>query len=131
MEARLNTKADLLKEYWYDMAMNEQARAKLEQKIIEEIKTQKHLIETFEEAFKPVAPYNAIGRPTRMEAISSQGISEASLNSAKVKLAQLEKALGKVHLPQFGICARCSNSIPQERIMLMPESTISVSCAEQ
>tara|TARA_B100001123_G_C14572369_1_gene734789 strand:- start:309 stop:455 length:147 start_codon:yes stop_codon:yes gene_type:complete len=47
MEAALNTKADLLKEYWYYMAMNEQARAKLEQKIIEEIKTQKHLIETF------------------------------------------------------------------------------------
>jgi len=113
------------------MAMNEQARAKLEQKIIEEIKTQKHLIETFEETSKPVAPDNAIGRLTRMEAISSQGISEASLNSAKVKLAQLEKALEKVHLPQFGVCARCSNSIPQERIMLMPESTICVSCAEQ
>ena len=131
MEARLNTKADLLKEYWYDMAMNEQARAKLEQKIIEEIKTQKHLIETFEETSKPVAPDNAIGRLTRMEAISSQGISEASLNSAKVKLAQLEKALKKIHLPQFGVCARCSNSIPQGRIMLMPESTICVSCAEQ
>ena len=131
MEARLNTKADLLKEYWYDMAMNEQARAKLEQKIIEEIKIQKHLIETFEETSKPVAPDNAIGRVTRMEAISSQGISKASLNAAKVKLAQLEKALKKVHLPQFGVCARCSNSIPQKRIMLMPESTICVSCAEQ
>ena len=112
------------------MAMNEQARAKLKQKIIEEIKIQKHLIETFEETSKPVAPDNAIGRLTRMEAISSQGISEASLNSAKVKLAQLEKALEKVHLPQFGVCARCSNSIPQGRIMLMPESTICVSCAE-
>ena len=113
------------------MAMNEQARAKLKQKIIEEIITQKHLIENFEEASKPVAPDNAIGRLTRMEAISSQGISEASLNSAKAKLAQLEKALEKVHLPQFGICARCSNSIPQGRIMLMPESAICVSCAEQ
>ena len=131
MEARLNTKADLLKEYWYDMAMNEQGRVKLEQKIIEEIKIQKHLIETFEETSKPVAPDNAIGRLTRMEAISSQGISEASLNSAKVKLAQLERALEKVYLPQFGVCALCSNSIPQERIMLMPESTICVSCAEQ
>ena len=131
MEARLNTKADLLKEYWYDMAMNQQARAKLEQKITEEIKIQKHLIETFEETSKPVAPDNAIGRLTRMEAISSQGISEASLISAKFKLAQLEKALEKVHLPQFGVCARCSNSIPQGRIMLMPERTICVSCAEQ
>ena len=131
MEARVNTKADLLKEYWYDMAMNEQARAKLKQKIIEEIKTQKHLIETFGETSKPVAPDNAIGRLTRMEAITSKEISGASLNSTKVKLAKLEKALEKVYLPQFGVCARCSNSIPHGRMMLMPESTVCVSCAEQ
>ncbi|MZH05914.1 MAG: hypothetical protein F3743_11030 [Nitrospinae bacterium] len=109
--------------------MNEQERAELKQKIIEEIETQKHLIESFEETSKPVAPDNAIGRLTRMEAISSQGISEASLNSAKVKLAKLEKALEKIHLPEFGVCVRCSNSIPQGRIMLMPESTVCVNCA--
>jgi len=110
--------------------MNEQERAELRQQIIKEIKSQKHLIETFEETSKPVPPDNAIGRLTRMEAISSQGISEASLNSAKVKLVKLEKALKKVHLPQFGVCALCSNSIPQRRIMLIPESTVCVSCAE-
>ena len=109
--------------------MNEQERSELKQKIIEEIETQKHLIESFEETSKPVAPDNAIGRLTRMEAISSQGISEASFNSAKVKLAKLEKALEKVHLPEFGVCVRCSNSIPQGRIMLMPESTVCVNCA--
>ena len=109
--------------------MNEQERAELKQKIVEEIEIQKHLIESFEETSKPVAPDNAIGRLTRMEAISSQGISEASLNSAKVKLAKLEKALEKIHLPEFGVCVRCSNSIPQGRIMLMPESTVCVNCA--
>ncbi|MBT5957326.1 MAG: hypothetical protein HOG63_02015, partial [Nitrospina sp.] len=71
------------------------------------------------------------GRLTRMEAISSQGISEASLNSAKVKLAKLEKALSKVDLPDFGICAHCSNPIPEGRIMLMPENVLCVSCAEK
>ena len=109
--------------------MNEQERAELKQKIVEEIEIQKHLIESFEETSKPVAPDNAIGRLTRMEAISSLGISEASLNSAKVKLAKLEKALEKIHLPEFGVCVRCSNSIPQGRIMLMPESTVCVNCA--
>ena len=131
MEARLNTKADLLKEYWYDMAMNQQERAKLKQKIIEEIRTQKHLIESFTETSKPVAPDNAIGRLTRMEAISSQGISEASLNSSKAKLVKLEKALEKINLPEFGVCVRCSRSIAQGRIILMPESTLCVSCAEK
>lgn len=110
--------------------MNENERTELKQRIIEEIGTQKHLIESFKETSKPVAPDNAIGRLTRMEAISSQGISEASLNSSKAKLAKLEKALEKIDLPEFGVCVRCLKSIPQGRIMLMPESTVCVNCAE-
>ena len=111
--------------------MNEQERAELKQKIIEEIRTQKHLIESFTETSKPVAPDNAIGRLTRMEAISSQGISEASLNSSKAKLVKLEKALEKINLSEFGVCVRCSESIAQGRIVLMPESTLCVGCAEK
>ena len=111
--------------------MNKQERAELKQKIIEEISTQKNLIESFTETSKPVAPDNAIGRLTRMEAIGSQAISEASLKSSKVKLALLEKALEKIDLPEFGICIRCANSIPQRRIMLIPESVVCVTCAEK
>ncbi len=111
--------------------MDAEARAELKKKIVEEIEVQKHLIESFTLTSKPVAPDNAIGRLTRMEAISSQGISEASLNSAQVKLVKLEKALSKVDLPDFGICVRCSNPIPEGRIMLMPENVLCVSCAEK
>ena len=111
--------------------MNDEEREGLKQKIIKEISTQKHLIESFTETSKPVAPDNAIGRLTRMEAISSQGISEASLNSSKVKLEQLEKALDKIDLPEFGVCIRCANSISEGRIMLMPESAVCVTCAEK
>lgn len=111
--------------------MDADDRAELKNKIIEEIEVQKHLVISFISTSKPVAPDNAIGRLTRMEAISSQGISEASLNAAKVKLTKLEKALKKVDLPEFGICARCSNPIPQGRILLMPENILCVSCAEK
>ena len=121
----------LVKELWCYAAMNEKERIELKQKIIEEIRAQKHLIESFIETSKPVAPDNAIGRLTRMEAISSQGISEASLNSSRAKLVKLEKALEKINLPEFGICARCSRSIAQGRIILMPESMLCVSCAEK
>ena len=110
--------------------MNEHKKGELKQKIYEEIKILKHLINSFSETSKPVSPDNAIGRLTRMEAISSKGISEASLNSSKVKLAKLEKALEKFDFPDFGICVRCSNSIPHERIMLIPESVLCVRCAE-
>ena len=110
--------------------MNEHEKGKLKQKIYEEIKILKHLIDSFSETSKPVSPDNAIGRLTRMEAISSQGISEASLNSSKAKLAKLEKALENIDFSDFGICVRCSNPIPHERIMLMPENALCVRCAE-
>ncbi len=111
--------------------MDDEGRVELKKKIVEEIEVQKHLIESFTATSKPVAPDNAIGRLTRMEAISSQGISEASLNSAKAKLIKLEKALSRVDLSDFGICARCANPIPHDRIMLMPENVLCVSCAEK
>ena len=110
--------------------MEDEARVELKKKIMAEIEVQKHLIQSFTATSKPVAPDNAIGRLTRMEAISSQGISEASLNSSRAKLVKLEKALDKVDLPEFGICLHCSAPIPQWRIMLMPENVLCVPCAE-
>jgi len=110
--------------------MNEYEKSQLKQQVYEEIEILKHLIDSFSETAKPVSPDNAIGRLTRMEAIGSQGISEASLNSSKAKLTKLERALEKIDFPDFGICVRCSNSIPHERIMLMPESVLCVRCAE-
>ncbi len=111
--------------------MDDEARVELKKKIVEEIEVQKHLITSFEATSKPVAPDNAIGRLTRMEAISSQGVSEASLNSARVKLVKLEKALSKIDSPEFGICVHCATPIPQGRIMLLPENVLCVSCAEK
>ena len=111
--------------------MDDEDRVGFKKQIVEEIEVQKHLIESFTETSKPVSPDNAIGRLTRMEAISSQNISEASLNSAQAKLVKLNKALSKVDLPDFGICVRCKNPIPQGRIMLMPEIVLCVFCAEK
>ena len=111
--------------------MDDEGRVGLKKQIVEEIEVQKHLIESFTETSKPVSPDNAIGRLTRMEAINCQNISEASLNSAQAKLVKLEKALSKVDLPDFGSCVRCKNSIPQGRIMLMPEIVLCVFCAEK
>ena len=78
-----------------------------------------------------MSPDNAIGRLTRLEAISSQNISEASLNSAQAELVNLEKALSKLKMLDFGVCARCQKAIPEGRIMLMPESILCVSCLER
>ncbi len=111
--------------------MQSENRGQLKQKIRDEIEAQKHLIKSLQETSKPVAPDNAIGRLTRMEAIVSRGVSEASLNSAQVKLSKLETALSKIDDPEFGLCLRCGEPIPHGRIMLMPESTLCVPCVEK
>ena len=109
--------------------MNSEEREELKKDILNEIEIQKYQIESLLKSVKPIAPDNAIGRLTRMEAIGSKAISEASLNSARTKLAKLEIALGRIGDPEFGICRRCSNPIPKARIMLIPESVVCVNCA--
>ena len=111
--------------------MNPAEREDLKQKIQEAIEAQKILIASLSETSKPVAPDNAIGRLSRMEALNDRAVSEASLNAARHKLSRLETALGKVDQPDFGICAACDNPIPPGRILLMPEATRCVPCSEK
>ena len=110
--------------------MNSEEREELKKDILNEIEVQKYQIESLLKSVKPIAPDNAIGRLTRMEAVGSKAISEASLSSARTKLARLEITLKKIGDPAFGICKRCANAIPKGRLMLMPESFVCVYCAE-
>ena len=111
--------------------MTDEDRQKLKEKILQEIDSLKVNIQSLEESSKPVSPDNAIGRLTRMEAINAKSIHEASLSSARLKLSKLERALRKIHDPDFGICLHCEEPIPAGRIMIIPESTLCVRCAER
>jgi len=110
--------------------MNSREREEFREVILGEIESQKHQIESLLKSIKPIAPDNAIGCLTRMEAIGSKGVSEASLSSAQRKLARLETALNKIENPEFGVCIRCSSPIPKGRMISMPESVTCVACAE-
>ncbi len=111
--------------------MNTAERRELKCKIEGEIEAQRKLIVSLSETSKPVAPDNAIGRLSRMEALNDRAVSEASLNVAQTKLSRLETALGKVNQPDFGICVSCDHPIPPGRFVLMPEATRCVPCAEK
>ncbi|MCF8069672.1 MAG: TraR/DksA C4-type zinc finger protein [Desulfobacterales bacterium] len=102
----------------------------LKQKISEAIKQTGLDIKSLREATKPVSPDNAIGRLTRMEAIQSKHMNEAALCSVEKKRSLLKDALNNIDDPDFGICKRCEEPIPIGRIMLMPETTLCVNCAE-
>jgi DnaK suppressor protein len=86
-------------------------------------------IRSFEALSQPVAPDNAIGRLTRMEAINSQSINEAALNKARQTLARIEHAVAMIDGPDFGYCRECEEPIPFKRLMAVPETDLCVGCA--
>lgn len=88
-------------------------------------------IAELKELTKPISPENAIGRVSRMDAINNKSVNEAALRQAEIKWKRLNYSLTRIDEPDFGACARCGNSIPLGRLMLMPESTRCVHCAER
>ncbi len=110
--------------------MNAEKRQTLRAAIEEKIKSLREDVEAFEVLARPVAPDNAIGRLTRMEAINAQSINAAALKKARHTLARLERALPQVDHPDFGLCRECGEAIPFARLMILPETDLCVSCAE-
>lgn len=99
------------------------------EKVNAEIEKTKALIIDYKELTKPIAPDDAIGRVSRMDAINNKTINESALRQAEERLKKLEKVLGKVGKPEFGLCAGCGKTIPIQRILIRPESSRCVNCA--
>jgi DnaK suppressor protein len=110
--------------------MNNDQRAVLRNRIIAELEQHQQDIEHLEEATRPVAPDNAIGRLTRMEAINEKNVNEVALKAARDKVKKLKVALENIDDEDFGYCHVCGEAIPFARLELMPEATECVKCAE-
>lgn len=95
---------------------------------IEELKRD---IDSYKELSQPVAPDNAIGRITRMDAISQKSINEAALRTATATLSRMERALDRIDQEDFGLCRECEEPIPIARLMIMPETDLCVTCAQR
>ena len=93
-------------------------------------KTEKK-ITRYEEMTGPVAPDNAIGRVSRMDAINNRSVMAAALRKAKERLQVLHNHEQRLGTPDFGRCAKCEQNIPIQRILLAPESSFCVNCARK
>ena len=71
-------------------------KEEIEQNIKEEIVKTEILITEYKELTKPVAPDDAIGRITRMDAINNKSINDANLSQARRKKHQLTEMLASV-----------------------------------
>lgn len=77
----------------------------------------------------PIAPENAIGRVSRMDAINNKSINEAALRKSEEKFKKLKYALTRIDEANFGSCDRCGEAIQEGRLLLIPESNYCVRCA--
>ncbi len=111
--------------------MDKREKQSIKAAVIKKIASLKINIEKFKILTKPVSPDNAIGRLTRMEAINSKSINDASLAKLKQTLSNLEKSLKQIDNSDFGYCINCEEPIPHKRLLIMPESAFCVPCANK
>jgi DnaK suppressor protein len=97
--------------------------------ILDEISKTEASIVHYKELTKPIAPNDAIGRISRMDAINNKSVNEASLRQAEIKLTNLKRVLANIDNDDFGMCLKCKQPIPVGRILIRPESLLCVNCA--
>lgn len=100
-------------------------------KLLSVLKAEEEKAKELRELTKPIAPENAIGRVSRMDAINNKSINEAALRNTETKVTKLKIALERINDEGFGLCARCGQPIPEGRLLLMPQSNRCVHCADK
>lgn len=100
-------------------------RARLEE-LIEELEAQLALADSSDDS---LAPDNAIGRLSRMEAIQAKSMSAAARREKQRRLNRAHRALERIDKGTYGDCVRCGDAIPAGRLDIMPESPHCVRCA--
>ena len=109
--------------------MNSEQKIAFEQALLKKkARIEKHIID-LKELTQPIAPENAIGRVSRMDAINNKSVNEAALRKSEEELKQMKSALKQINDVNFGKCKACGEEIPLGRLMLMPGSFKCVKCA--
>ena len=111
--------------------MNAKSKRELVDKIELEIRILRKDIERLKELTAPIAPENAIGRVSRMDAINNRSVNEAARRKTVRRLKSLELALERSTESSFGLCRGCGAEIPMGRLLLLPESVLCVQCAQR
>lgn len=104
-------------------------KGKIQELLNSEILKTEEQVTMYKDLAQPIAPDNAIGRVSRMDAINNKSIVDAALRKAKERLRGLNSSLDNLDSSDFGLCRKCKNNIPIERILLAPQSSFCVNCA--
>jgi DnaK suppressor protein len=109
--------------------LNKKNKLEIQTRIKKEIKNTTLSIKKYKELSKPIAPENAIGRVSRMDAINNKSVTDLALKKAEEKLKKLKIVEREMNKENFGLCIKCQNKIPIGRLLIIPESRKCVNCA--
>jgi DnaK suppressor protein len=116
--------------YFKDRKMTPEQRREIRLRIVQRMEELRITIAQLEETSRPVSLDQPIGRLSRMDSMANQAISGQRLTDSKRTLMRLERALDRVDHDHFGVCAECGEDIAAGRLLIMPEATQCVDCAE-
>ncbi len=109
--------------------MKKENKILIEKKIAEEISETTFKIRDYKKLNEPMAPDNAIGRVSRMDAINNRSVLHSALKKAELKLKKLKIVQKEIQKKEFGLCINCKKEIPVARLIIVPESKKCVHCA--
>lgn len=109
--------------------MNENDLTQIKAIVLAEIDKLEQDIRYLEEAVKPVAPDNAYGCISRMDAINNRAVAEATFINKKATLQNYRNVLDKIDSGQYGKCTRCGEGINMERLKVIPYTECCMACA--
>ena len=111
--------------------MTQEERQQIIKVINSDIKKLTQKITELKEFTAPVAPDDAIGRISRMDAINNKSITEASMRNLQTRLEQLQKIMQVVNDKEFGMCLKCHKPIAFERLKIRPEIRLCAGCLQR
>lgn len=108
--------------------MTEKERTSIRDQIKYEISTLEKSITTISELLNGEVQSDANDWFSSKESNPSKEINELALEKAKQRIVILRDVLLRVDTPAYGICIKCNNPIPFERLKAIPTTTRCLSC---
>jgi DnaK suppressor protein len=110
--------------------MDPKTRDELRTVIEEQIQAVSRELAEMQERAKTVDLDQPIGRLSRMDSLTNQGILLSSVTKAKTRLARLKQVLKNIDDQEYGLCRECGEEIGIQRLKALPESELCIDCAE-
>lgn len=111
--------------------ISDQDREILKEHIEAELQDMEETIDALRHAVKAVAPDNALGRLTRMDAIGDQNVAKAKLSQVLERRENLREARRRLETDGFGRCGVCERPISMDRLLAVPDARVCMMCYQR